>query len=90
MNTNLKIPTKKIFRYSFLGLILVFVILLALLVSFLNEYVYQAINVDSEFLLSQRKTTQENLDSKSLDEVLEVIKNKSKNHDIENINNIFD
>lgn len=90
MKINLKFSTKKIFRYAFLALILTFLILFGMLASFLYEYVYGAINADSEFLLSQRKATQESLDTKSLDEVIDIINSKSKDREIGEINNIFD
>ncbi|HAM88992.1 MAG: hypothetical protein US83_C0002G0092 [Candidatus Falkowbacteria bacterium GW2011_GWC2_38_22] len=90
MKKNLKISTKKIFRYSFWLIIFLFIILTLWLASFLNEYVYEAMNADAELLLSQRKTVQEGLDTKSLDEVLGVINNKSKNREVGDINNIFD
>lgn len=85
-----KISTKKIYRISFLAIFLVFISLLGWLASFFNEYVYRAINIDSDYLLSQRKTAQENLDTQGLNEVLDVIKNKSQEREIQEINNIFD
>lgn len=90
MKKNNKISSKKIFRYSFWALILIFLLFTALTISFLNEHIYQAINMDSESLLSQRKTAQENLDAQGLDEALAAIKNKSRQRQIYEINDIFD
>lgn len=90
MKKNIKISAKKIFRCAFWAIILLFLLLLGLVSSFLYKYAYQPIDLESELLLSQRPNTQQNLDTKGMEEILKINDSRLQKKAITGINNIFD
>ena len=89
MKINLKLTTKKIFKYLYIILIISNLASIAIMVKFTNKYVFQTITIDRSTLVSEKNILTGDVNMEKFDNVYLKLINKKVKNDITTVVNIF-
>ena len=77
MNILQKFKTKNIFRYIYIGVIIINIIALYFLFTFNYDHIYSTIYLDEEIISAQATRGIGNINLNQFDEVIKIINNKN-------------
>lgn len=85
----MKLNRKNIICYSYILIILINIISSCYLYLFMEKYVYQVIASNENLSVSKNSISSGDIDMNKFENIIQKIEKKSKQNNIENINNIF-